>query len=834
MVWMIIIFVFFVPFAQSQDNCIPIKSCSECLVTTDCSWCTSSIVSGCVNSTADSSLQTTCTGLLGGQWNDCGASGSTCFVHPDCDSCNFGSSCDWCALGTSGICVSSGTSSSFLCNLFGGVFFPTCPTGGLLEDSCQKFNGLSLCGNEIFYDVFVFQGSTQKIMSTNAESILNLTVLPGVNQRCRDIVRKYGCAENFRKCEIAYINGESIPVGVRPCRSICQSVNAECAEAFKSFNLDPLDCGIYSENEVVFSFGTDSYVTTCNNMIAPSNEYYLNSIRNPGFEHIFNDSLAYDWLPELLGDYTIVLDDVLNETSNVLSFSGDGNSTLSASQEILFDRSVVVPFVVEGWSKAENVSGDPSANYSLTLHVTYQSDSEEEISILFNTGTHDYEQEGISFLPNQPVKTVRVELRFDYLSGVVYFDNLVLQEERLEYDLQYECTRPLLQNPEVGPEDDYCQIPCLPPIFKGNAWEEIIKMSEVVNWFSFILSLFLILTWFLRRYGKNYSNVDTTVLYFSICTFLIGFAGGPFITIFGSNNILCKDERTRNRDSISLGAGPCIVQGILYIWGSTALMVWWLCNAIKLYLAVHYPRSLGLEFAKRRKIRDTQWTPAHIAEVSFHVASWGFPTLVVIIALSARKVGAGVAGILCFLITDSYNWALFFGPMGLALVIGAPLIIKLMHTIYKIRKETNRPLQFSIYVRFAVFLGYFLVNFIVLFAYRLLADVKSDDWEKSFNDDVLCRATSDDEDCPKDWDRPPVVLFGLANLVISLQGVLIFAIFGTQKHNIEYWKRLFTCSLGIGSSNSSTNVKHASSVESLGEMQISEYSASYEKEKSDQ
>lgn len=95
-----------------------------------------------------------------------------------------------------------------------------------------------------------------------------------------------------------------------------------------------------------------------------------------------------------------------------------------ARQVIFFNQTMSRPLYISGWSKAENVTGSPDANYSVYLDVHYTDGSASwGHTLTFDTDTHDWQfREGI-IAPTKPISYVSVHclLRGDH-QGTVWFD----------------------------------------------------------------------------------------------------------------------------------------------------------------------------------------------------------------------------------------------------------------------------------------------------------------------------------------------------------------------------------------------------------------------------
>jgi len=96
-------------------------------------------------------------------------------------------------------------------------------------------------------------------------------------------------------------------------------------------------------------------------------------------------------------------------------WTGDGmeSPTFGASQSVEVNQAEAAPLVIEGESKALNVTGVRGASYSLYVDLTLQDGSNVWGQVAtFNTGTHDWEQSRFIIEPPKPVKSAGVHVLF--------------------------------------------------------------------------------------------------------------------------------------------------------------------------------------------------------------------------------------------------------------------------------------------------------------------------------------------------------------------------------------------------------------------------------------
>ncbi|MGI6610047.1 MAG: alpha-amylase family protein [Limnochordia bacterium] len=109
---------------------------------------------------------------------------------------------------------------------------------------------------------------------------------------------------------------------------------------------------------------------------------------------------------------------------------------LGAVQSVALDHDRPTKLAVEGWSRAEDVVGQPDGNYSLYVDLIHADGSPLwGQTALFGTGTHDWQFSRQIIESNQPFRSARVHTLFRNRHGSVWFKDVrfgVWDEERQE------------------------------------------------------------------------------------------------------------------------------------------------------------------------------------------------------------------------------------------------------------------------------------------------------------------------------------------------------------------------------------------------------------------
>ncbi|AMV39983.1 hypothetical protein [Planctomyces sp. SH-PL62] len=103
---------------------------------------------------------------------------------------------------------------------------------------------------------------------------------------------------------------------------------------------------------------------------------------------------------------------------------GSSTDRRGASQRVVLDQRQPAPIVVSASSKAEGVSGGADPDYSLYLDLVYDDGSTVwGQSSPFKTGTHDWQEARVVFIPARPIKELTVNLLMRNHAGKASFRN---------------------------------------------------------------------------------------------------------------------------------------------------------------------------------------------------------------------------------------------------------------------------------------------------------------------------------------------------------------------------------------------------------------------------
>jgi hypothetical protein len=148
---------------------------------------------------------------------------------------------------------------------------------------------------------------------------------------------------------------------------------------------------------------------------------------NGSFEELQQGKPAY-WSAWQQG-FHLTTGEGRNGSQCVVCERREGGGEFGASQTLTLNRTNIAPFVIRGWSKAENVSGGPDSGYSLYVDITYADGTPLwGQTVDFNCGTHGWEQRQFVLLPDKPVRVLTLHCLFRGHTGKAWFDDASVEE----------------------------------------------------------------------------------------------------------------------------------------------------------------------------------------------------------------------------------------------------------------------------------------------------------------------------------------------------------------------------------------------------------------------
>ncbi|MFH1855930.1 MAG: discoidin domain-containing protein [Candidatus Omnitrophota bacterium] len=128
--------------------------------------------------------------------------------------------------------------------------------------------------------------------------------------------------------------------------------------------------------------------------------------------------------------YAIDENNVHSGSSSLKLARNEGDREFGAKQVITLNQTEARPLVFGGYSKALNVGGKKDADYSIYIDLLYSDDTSSwGHTIVFDTGTHDWQYKQNFIYPEKPIKMVMFYLLFrGNHTGEVWFDDTFCKE----------------------------------------------------------------------------------------------------------------------------------------------------------------------------------------------------------------------------------------------------------------------------------------------------------------------------------------------------------------------------------------------------------------------
>eukprot|EP00002_Diphylleia_rotans_P023994 TRINITY_DN4729_c0_g1_i3.p1 TRINITY_DN4729_c0_g1~~TRINITY_DN4729_c0_g1_i3.p1 ORF type:complete len:512 (+),score=64.97 TRINITY_DN4729_c0_g1_i3:55-1590(+) len=323
--------------------------------------------------------------------------------------------------------------------------------------------------------------------------------------------------------------------------------------------------------------------------------------------------------------------------------------------------------------------------------------------------------------------------------------------------------------------------PCLPSCetdyYTESQENAIDEASLIASWISFFGSLIVLTTWTIFPFKRTFPSVMIGYIAFSSLMAAIG----QLMNMIDTEDIHCEDDHT----PADMSMPNCLIQGILLHFFPVSIACWWLCVAFNLHQMIYFKNKNTQAFHKY-----------------YHLFSWGLPTFLVIIVLSADNYVYDQFGFnICVIESVSYSDGLFSSWFIIIGIIGVGLILHVIFTLYRSYMEMRGVTSASqnilrAQMRSFVFLVYYygiVLTLLCLIYIARYGDEKATEDLKNF---FACVFTSPDPYNPSEkcgYDE--VISFGgfiFSVIVVYGQGFFLLLTFMTTEDSVACWRLLLT------------------------------------------
>lgn len=148
-----------------------------------------------------------------------------------------------------------------------------------------------------------------------------------------------------------------------------------------------------------------------------------NLLENSGFEEGAGVPLK-GWAKYELG-YAVAEGEGRDGSRCIVCENSSTRQRRGAVAHVTLDQQRAIPLYVEGWSRAENVSGGSDGNYSVYVDCIYADGTPLwGTNAPFSSGSHGWEKVSFFVTPAKPIKSLSLYLLFRNHSGKVWFDDI--------------------------------------------------------------------------------------------------------------------------------------------------------------------------------------------------------------------------------------------------------------------------------------------------------------------------------------------------------------------------------------------------------------------------
>eukprot|EP01087_Luapelamoeba_hula_P015291 TRINITY_DN4550_c0_g2_i1.p1 TRINITY_DN4550_c0_g2~~TRINITY_DN4550_c0_g2_i1.p1 ORF type:complete len:735 (+),score=86.34 TRINITY_DN4550_c0_g2_i1:23-2206(+) len=359
-----------------------------------------------------------------------------------------------------------------------------------------------------------------------------------------------------------------------------------------------------------------------------------------------------------------------------------------------------------------------------------------------------------------------------------------------------------------NPSPTECALNCPQPLISDAEYRAADITFYIVGWFSFSLTAFVVVSYLLNAFEKiRYPN---SLTFFFVCCIMCV----SFVFVLGSfvqqENMRCTSVTEPN----TWGYGWCTVQGVTYVYFTLAGALWWLMIGITMFL------TIAFRFKPQEIQLFTVWSGKRVVWLSqlvqgvMHAICWGVPLIVVIIALSAHKIGYGPSDFWCTLHSgedirvtlgdvfveltgvdkvqevDLWNLLLLTIPIFCITLIGTLLLGLVL--VFAWIKSRQGLLFLRHQWRLLVLMLIYLWVYTFVFGYRVQITSERHKQYDDYVNFINCQksTTTRDPNCHLSTEVVYPLWF-IAGFNVAAQGIFVFFIYGTSRGIAKSWGRLF-------------------------------------------
>ncbi len=154
----------------------------------------------------------------------------------------------------------------------------------------------------------------------------------------------------------------------------------------------------------------------------------VNALKNPQLAAVQEGAPA-GWIA-FEGGFVMAAGAGYKGSDAVTMTRAEGEAARGISQVVTLNQKVAKPITLAGWSRAQNVSGEPDNGYALFADLTYADGTNGwGFNAPFKTGNATWNRAELTITPDKPIQSLSYYAMFREHTGQVWFSDLALETD---------------------------------------------------------------------------------------------------------------------------------------------------------------------------------------------------------------------------------------------------------------------------------------------------------------------------------------------------------------------------------------------------------------------
>eukprot|EP01133_Synstelium_polycarpum_P003489 gene3489-3985_t len=342
---------------------------------------------------------------------------------------------------------------------------------------------------------------------------------------------------------------------------------------------------------------------------------------------------------------------------------------------------------------------------------------------------------------------------------------------------EVKCPAPLLTRPTNDTEGDTirgytyvggsCIFPCPSPFFTNKQWQQFHDMVYIMGIISFICTSIILFTYAVlnRRYDRH----AICIIFLSFSLWLIMLTDMVFIGV--DYDLLCPEP---GRFARQFDSG-CASTGVIFQFAAVSAIMWWSTMSFDLWMVI-------------KRIKGTKTYEKYYIIVINVIAIilTGIPAI-------KKQYGYGIGGLGCWILDNSWQNGVFWGPLTVCLLVGMVFIGLILKEVYDVvkrvdtgRTKTSRIIRYNLKPFIIVVLLF--LQFSYLFVYHFWIQDNTPRFNDAMVEYVMCVTTGATDCVAKTIPFPAQFLY---LFFLRLLGIEVLVLYGLNSRTKKIWANSF-------------------------------------------